>query len=410
MFIEFFFRLREAGLDISLKEWLTLMDALDLRLHNASMRGLLRLCMTILCKSETEFDVLQTCFADFFYDKMAYDTDGYASDEMSDDMIDWLNDTGMPPDLPENTQAMTDGLDSPWTIDEAEEVMDRIQGKAMQNMGGYRYVGTHGISAYGHSGFNPGDSKSTSKTGSQVGGHGTRRILEKREFRDFREDNVLSIRQFQMAFRRLRHFTNQDSGPEEFDVDATIKETCRMGGVLQIRMKKPRRNNIKVLLLMDSGGSMGPHSQLCSRLFQAISRSNRFKDLKVYYFHNCPDEYLYTNPTLEQQYAHYTEEVLRKHDPDYRVILVGDAAMDIDELIGHPIADAHNLGYSGEDWFKHISSRYRRAVWLNPYGWNFSEIFGDWGKTHAIISDLFPMYHLSVAGLEQAMRKLMAPR
>jgi hypothetical protein len=408
MFIDFFYRLRAEGMDISLKEWLTLMEALRMGLHNASMRGLLRLCMTILCKSETEYDTLQICFADFFYKKMAYDTTKQLTDELTDEMEDWMEETGMPPELPDDIQAMTDGVDSPWTLDEVEELKERTQNRIMQNMGGYRYVGTHGISAYGHSGFNPNNAEQPTNQG---GGHGTRAILEKREFRDFREDNVLDIRQFQMAFRRLRHLTNQSTAPDEFDVDQTITDTCKMGGILQVRFKKPRRNNIKVLLLMDSGGSMAPHSQLCSRLFQAASKSNRFKDLQVYYFHNCIEENLYTNPTLEPQYAKLTVEVLRKHDPDYRVILVGDAAMDIDELIGHPgEVTNHNLGYSGEEWFQLIQKRYRHAVWLNPYGWNFSEIFGDWGKTHAIISDLFPMYHMSINGLDQAMRKLMAPK
>lgn len=129
---------------------------------------------------------------------------------------------------------------------------------------------------------------------------------------------MLDIRQFQMAFRRLCHYSDQNGQDEEFDVDRTIHDTCQKAGILQIRYKKPRRNTIKVLLLIDSGGSMDYHSQLCSRLFQAASRSNRFKELRVYYFHNCPKAYLYTNPTLEQKVPSTDETVLRNCDKDFK--------------------------------------------------------------------------------------------
>ena len=159
---------------------------------------------------------------------------------------------------------------------------------------------------------------------------------------------------------------------------------------------------------MDSGGSMEPYSNLCSRLFQAASRSNRFKDLKVYYFHNCLEQYLYTNPTLDRKYAVSTIDVLRQCDKDYRVILVGDATMEMSDLAFHPLQTTrNNLGFCGLDWLNYVLNRYKHIVWLNPYRRPRGGFFGEWGQTYDTISTLFNMYHLTVAGLEQAMKKLM---
>lgn len=228
------------------------------------------------------------------------------------------------------------------------------------------------------------------------------------EFRDFREDNVLSIRQFQMAFRRLCLYSDQYGKEEELDISRTVHDTCQKAGILQVRYKKPRRNTIKVLLLIDSGGTMTPHHPLCSRLFQAVSRSNRFKDLKIYYFHNCIDEYLYTTPTLRLKYEVSTRKVLRECDKDYKVILVGDATMDVNELVYPPAESTpHNMGFSGQDWLEYILSRYRHTVWLTPLLREKGTFIGTWGESYDIITDLFDMYPLTVAGLDQAMKKLM---
>lgn len=219
---------------------------------------------------------------------------------------------------------------------------------------------------------------------------------------------MLSIRQFQMAFRRLCLYSNQFPPEDELDVDRTVRDTCQKAGILQIRYQKPRRNTIKVLLLIDSGGTMSPHSQLCSRLFQAVSRSNRFKDLKIYYFHNCIDEYLYTNPTMYLKYEVSTKKVLRECDKDYRVILVGDGTMDVNELIYYPPETTlNNQGFSGRDWLKYILDRYRCTVWLTPILRKKGSFMGTWKESYDIITDLFEMYPMTVAGLEQAMQQLM---
>ena len=406
MFIEFFYLLKSRGMNISMKEWLTLMEGLQLGLHDSSMMGLYRLCMAILCKSESDYDIFQLCFWDYFHDKVVYDDEGELRDNISEAIMDYVNNPGRKgPRLIRYTEEdITDEMKK-WDRAEIErKFRHRLENQKKEHNGGKIYVGTHGISPYGNAGFNP--------NAIRVGGHSNSqqalRVAGERKYRDFREDNTLSIRSFQMAFRRLRHLSNQNDEPEEFDIDRTVNDTCNKGGILQIRYKKPRRNNIRVLMLMDSGGSMAPYSQLCSRLFQAASKSNRFKDLKVYYFHNCIDTFLYTSPTLEEEYEVYTDDVLKQCDKDYRIIVVGDAAMEMSDLtFVPPKATYHNKGFCGKDWLNYVTKRYPHAIWLTPYPRNPDTLFGEWGESYAVISSFFPMYHLSVSGLEAAMQKLL---
>ena len=143
-------------------------------------------------------------------------------------------------------------------------------------------------------------------------------------FRDFREDQVLDIRQFQMAFRRLRQYSSGDNVPEsEFSLEKTVQATCRNAGRLTVSYQKPRRNTIKLLLLMDSGGSMYHYSKLCSGLFQAANQANHFKDLRIYYFHNCVYDRLYTDPRIQPRDSVATDWTLKQFGPEYRVAFVG---------------------------------------------------------------------------------------
>ena len=289
------------------------------------------------------------------------------------------------------------------TQEEIERMLrERLKEQRCEHNGGNYWIGTHGISPFGNDGYNP--------NGIRVGGvskdRAALRVAGERTYRDFRDDNMLDIRQFQMAFRRLCHYSDQNGQEEEFDVDRTIHDTCQKAGILQIRYKKPRRNTIKVLLLIDSGGSMDYHSQICSQLFQAASRSNRFKELRVYYFHNCPKVYLYTNPTLEQKYRVPMEKVLRECDKDFKVLLLGDATMDIDDLVRPPFFETtENKGYTGVDWLNCILRRYAHAAWLNPRPTTRPVIFGK--ESYYLLYKMFDMYPLTIAGLESALKKLM---
>ena len=406
MFDEFFYLLRQYGLDVSTTEWLTVQQALSLGLHRSSLTGFYDLCRAILCKSESEYDKFDQAFEEYFYD-VFYTATGRLRDDLPEDVLAMLQ----RPDRP-------DPLQYTHTLEE-EAQLAALRRRAMEEqegtpiyedsqaqLEGEVFDGSHDIRPDDLPQANP-DVIQVVRKPRRKPGH----ALPLWNFKDFREDNVLNIRQFQMAFRRLCLYSDQ-FGPEvELDIQRTIHDTCQKGGLLQIRQKKPRRNAIKVLMFIDSGGTMTPYHDLCSRLFQAVSRSNRFKDLKIYYFHNCIDEYLYTNPTLRLKYEVSTQKVLRECDKDYKVIFVGDATMDVNELI-YPPAEVirNNQGFSGQDWLNYILKRYRSTVWLTPILRKKGTCMGTWGAAYDIITDLFQMYPLTVKGLEDAMEQLMVQR
>ena len=406
MFDEFFYLLRQYGLDVSTTEWLTVQQALSLGLHRSSLTGFYDLCRAILCKSESEYDKFDQAFEEYFYD-VFYTATGRLRDDLPEDVLAMLQRPNRP-----------DPLQYTHTLEE-EAQLAALRRRAMEEqegtpiyedsqaqLKGEVFDGSHDIRPDDLPQANP-DVIQVVRKPRRKPGH----ALPLWNFKDFREDNVLNIRQFQMAFRRLCLYSDQ-FGPEvELDIQRTIHDTCQKGGLLQIRQKKPRRNAIKVLMFIDSGGTMTPYHDLCSRLFQAVSRSNRFKDLKIYYFHNCIDEYLYTNPTLRLKYEVSTQKVLRECDKDYKVIFVGDATMDVNELI-YPPAEVtrNNQGFSGQDWLNYILKRYRSTVWLTPILRKKGTCMGTWGAAYDIITDLFQMYPLTVKGLEDAMEQLMVQR
>lgn len=403
MFDAFFYLLRQYGLDVSTTEWLTVQQALSLGLHGSSLTGFYDLCRAILCKSESEYDKFDQAFEEYFYD-VFYTATGRLRDDLPEDVLAMLQRPNRP-----------DPLQYTHTLEE-EAQLAALRRRAMEEqegtpiyedsqaqLEGEVFDGSHNIRPDDLPQGNPEIIQVVRKPRRKPG-----HALPLWNFKDFREDNVLNIRQFQMAFRRLCLYSDQ-FGPEvELDIQRTVHDTCQKGGLLQIRQKKPRRNAIKVLMFIDCGGTMTPYHALCSRLFQAVSRSNRFKDLKIYYFHNCIDEYLYTNPTLRLKYEVSTKKVLRECDKDYKVIFVGDATMDVNELI-YPPAEVtrNNQGFSGQDWLNYILKRYRSTVWLTPVLRKKGSCMGTWGAAYDIITDLFQMYPLTVKGLEDAMEQLM---
>lgn len=406
MFDAFFYLLRQYGLDVSTTEWLTVQQALSLGLHGSSLTGFYDLCRAILCKSESEYDKFDQAFEEYFYD-VFYTATGRLRDDLPEDVLAMLQRPNRP-----------DPLQYTHTLEE-EALLAALRRRAMEEqegtpiyedsqaqLEGEVFDGSHNIRPDDLPQGNPEIIQVVRKPRRKPG-----HALPLWNFKDFREDNVLNIRQFQMAFRRLCLYSDQ-FGPEvELDIQRTIHDTCQKGGLLQIRQKKPRRNAIKVLMFIDCGGTMTPYHALCSRLFQAVSRSNRFKDLKIYYFHNCIDEYLYTSPTLRLKYEVSTKKVLRECDKDYKVIFVGDATMDVNELI-YPPAEVtrNNQGFSGQDWLNYILKRYRSTVWLTPVLRKKGSCMGTWGAAYDIITDLFQMYPLTVKGLEDAMEQLMVQK
>ena len=236
------------------------------------------------------------------------------------------------------------------------------------------------------------------------------RVAGERRFRDFRGDNTLDTRQFQVALKHLRQYSGLvDLPPTEFDVDNTIQDTAEHGGMLTVRYKKPRQNTVKVLLMMDSGGSMDYYAQLCSALFQAVSKVGHFKDLKVYYFHNCPYGRVYTDPSLLPSGSVQTEWLLSNLSSEYKVIFVGDAQMAPYELTGgwyYGRDRDPSLPQCGMDWLERFRDKYPHIIWINP---SERPSWGQyWCETYDAIARVFPMFPLTVDGLEAGMKKLLA--
>ena len=395
MFLEFFYLLRARGLDVSINEWMTLVEALDKGLAKASLTGFYHLCRSILIKTESDYDKFDQVFAEYF---KGIET----PEDLPEEFWKWLEEGDI-------ERALDDLGDKELFAKELDELLrmfeERIKEQKERHDGGNYWIGTGGTSTMGRGGYNPAGirvgGRSRHKTALQVAGE--------RNFKDFREDTILDIRSFQMAFRKLRQYSSRVDGQERvLDVDKTVDETCDNGGLLSLAYEKPRKNTVKVLLLIDSEGSMLPYSRLCNRLFQAVSRSNHFKDLKIYYFHNAIYDQLYTTPHCKMRDSVETTWVFNRLDSDYKVIFVGDAAMAPSELYrpgGNAIIGLFNRE-TGMEWFQKFKKRFKRQIWLNPIeksSWEYT--YGS--RTIHDIGEVFPMFELTLDGLEKGIKKLL---
>ena len=228
-----------------------------------------------------------------------------------------------------------------------------------------------------------------------------------RRFRDWRTDCTIESRQFQMAFRLLRELSRKlDSSEEELDIQGTVDRTCRQAGILDIKMQPPRKNRLKVMVLIDSGGSMKPYEQLCSLLFQSLNKANTFSDLKIYYFHNCLEDKLYKDPSVNPEDTIKTDWVIRNISKEYKVIFVGDADMAMHELMdGSQSSWSVSESNDGITWFKKFREKYRHSIWLHPQ--EREENIAWMPESFVEIEKVFPMFRLSIDGLEDGMYRLL---
>ena len=216
-----------------------------------------------------------------------------------------------------------------------------------------------------------------------------------------RNDEVIGVRRFEAALRILRQLARNDDPKDEFDLEGTIDATCRNAGKLKIVWDRPRKNKMKILLVMDSGGSMDTYINLCSQLFTAVKRSTHFKELKYYYFHNCIYEDIYVKPACIESNAIKTYDFLQKHDPDWRLIIVGDASMAPFELtnVGGAIDMEHHNTEPGLVWLERVIKHFEHAIWLNPIpARSWDERFNYRAQSIAMIRNLIPMYELTLTG------------
>ena len=403
MFLDFFYLLREKGLDVTPTDWLTLTEALDKGLAGNSFTSFYCLCRAVLVKSESLYDKFDQAFLEHFK--------GIAEmPEIPPEFYQWLAN-------PRGSESM-DGQkhQSPYrTAEQIEQMLrERIGEQTCQHNGGTYWVGTGGSSNFGNSGAGQED-------GIRVGGqghyHAAMRVAGERRFRDFSEDQVLGLRQYQMAFRRLRQFSGETNAAKtELDLDATIQATSDNAGKLKIEYKRPRQNTVKLLLLIDSGGSMDEYMAVVTALFQAVRKSNHFQDLKIYYFHNCIHDRLYTDPTCTPGKWVESESVLHQLDGNYKMIILGDAEMAPYELLNYRYYGQNRM--CGLDWFQLFQKHYPHNVWLNPSTGGRSLWHDDYWSvgshydlsTYDILNDKFDMYLLTVANLEKALKKLLVSR
>jgi uncharacterized protein with von Willebrand factor type A (vWA) domain len=280
----------------------------------------------------------------------------------------------------------------------AERFRQLMEEQKERHEGGNKWIGTGGTSPFGANGYNP--------AGYRIGQAGSRnrsavKVWDKREFRDLSDKEELNTRNLKMALRRLRVFTRQGA-EEELDLEGTIRETSNNAGFLKLKMVPERKNNIKVVMLFDNGGSMDDHVELCSRLFSAAK--HEFKHLEFYYFHNCLYERVWKDNTRRWTDITPTFEMMNKFNDDYRLIFVGDASMSAWEIL-HPGGSVeHNNPEAGLTWMERITTKFPHHVWINPTpeeSWRYSEstrILKD-----AVNDRMFP---LTIEGLDKAMKML----
>lgn len=399
MFTKFFYSCKKNGLNVTLKEWLTLIDALDQGLHGSSLTQFYYVARMILVKSETEFDKFDVSFEETFK--------GVQAEAMvTKQMLRWLDKSELTDMVSEQDKFRMneqDGIFNDLEKDDIEKKFkDRLRDQDSEHNGGSFWIGAMGKTYFGNTGGSAGGIRVGGTTGYQTAFS----VVGARKYRDFREDKVIDNRQFQMALRKLRQYSSKLDIPKtELDIDETINKTCNNGGCLQIVMDKPRKNAVKLLLLMDSGGTMIPYTNLLSELFQSVHKSNHYKDVKTYFFHNCIYSHVYKTPECENGDWVETEWLFRNLDSDYKVIIVGDAAMAPEEL--YSVTGNYrgpNDGLSGYEWLTLIKRHYKKIVWMNP---KMAPGNAPWREAETAVKQLLPMYKLTVKGLNDAMKTLM---
>ncbi len=392
MFLDLFYGLRDEGVPVSIQEWQMLMTALEKGLHGSSLLAFYHLSRATLVKSETYFDAFDRVFARIFHG-----VEGELS--LSQGLEDWLNDPKQFDGLTDEQRAALQQLDADELMRKFLETLDE---QDERHDGGGRWVGTGGHSPFGHGGEHP--------TGIRVGGESRSRsamkVAEDRKFEGYRTDSTLDLRQTKVALKRLRHLT-RSGAYDQLDIDASVDETCKSGGDIEVVFGQEKRNNVRLLLLMDVGGTMDPYFAPVSRLLTALHEERGLRDFRAYYFHNCIYDTLGTTARLYKDRIP-TGDVLRTLDDRWKVMIVGDAAMHPAELMNTRgnINPRYESDTRGVDWLLRIQDHFERCVWMNP---DPPKVW-DHSQTTRIVQRMFPMFHLSVDGIEDAVTALVGSR
>ena len=390
MLIDFFEEVRAAGVPATPRELLDLIRGLQADLAFAEIDDFYLLARTCLVKDEKYYDRFDLAFSSYFK--------GIGSlDELLEKVIpdEWLRQT-FEKFLSEEDRKKIKSLGSLEKL--MEEFKKRLEEQKERHAGGSKWIGTGGTSPFGHGGYHP--------EGIRVGGESKNRsaakVWEKREFRNFDDSLSLGNRNIQVALKRLRQFARTGAA-EELDLDSTIKATARNAGYLDLKMVREKHNSVKVLLLLDVGGSMDDHIEMVEELFTACR--TEFKHLEHYYFHNCLYESVWKDNNRRFNERIPTMDLLHKYGSDYKVIFVGDASMSPYEIAVAGGSVEHFNQEPGQVWLKRVTNNWNKTVWLNPVPEKY------WGYTQSIgmINQLMEdrMYPLTIEGLDAAMKELV---
>ena len=390
MLVRFFLLLKSAGVPATITELMTLLEALAHGLGEASAERFYHLARTCLVKDERYYDRFDRAFAAHF--KGAEDVFAHLSRELPPDWLEKI----LVRDLTEEEKAQIQALGG-W--DELMQTLrKRLEEQQGRHQGGNKWIGTAGTSPFGAYGYNP--------EGVRVGQNASRnrsavKVWDKREFANLDDGVELGTRNMKLALRKLRKFARRGA-PTELALPQTIDATARSGGWLDIKMVPERHNVVKVLLLLDIGGSMDDHVRTCEELFSAAR--SEFKHLEHFYFHNCPYEALWRDNRRRFREHVGTVEVMRTYASDYKLIFVGDATMSPYEIV-HPGGSVEHWNEeAGRVWLERLTRAYPRFAWINP------RPEAHWRQTPSveIIQDVLAgrMYPLTLSGLDAAIDAL----
>lgn len=390
MFVNFFLELRQNKVPATLREYLTLIEAVKRNVAGYSVEDFYYLSRATLVKDEKNLDkfdqIFGKCFngLDFVSDQAEHEIPEEWLKKMAEKVL---------------TQEEMAEIEALGGFEELMETLKkRLEEQKKRHQGGNKWIGTAGTSPFGAHGYNP--------EGVRIGQKESRhrravKVWDKRDFKNLDEDVELGTRNIKVALRRLRRFARQGADLE-LDLPDTIKSTAENAGFLDIKMVPERRNTVKVLLMLDIGGSMDDHIRTCEELFSAAK--TEFKHMEHFYFHNCPYEKLWKDN--KRRHSDYTDawQVLHTYPADYKVVFVGDATMSPYEIVYPGGSVEHWNEESGEVWMKRFLDVYQRAIWLNPV----PEKYWDYTPSIKLIQELMGnrMFPLTLGGLEKGMKEL----
>jgi hypothetical protein len=392
MFTDFFLTLRDAKVPVSLREYLTLLEAMEKGVADYKVDDFYYLSRSCLVKDERNLDKFDRVFGHCFEDLEFTSEEEELIAEIPEEWLRSLAERVMTPEEMAEIEAMG-GFEKLM-----EELHKRLEEQEKRHEGGSKWIGTGGTSPFGANGYNP----EGVRIGQEKGRHGRAvKVWDKRQFKNLDDQVEIGTRNIKVALRRLRRFA-RDGAATELDLPDTISSTAKNAGLLDIKMVPERHNAVKVLLLFDIGGSMDFHIQMCEELFSAAK--TEFKHLEYYYFHNCLYERVWKNNNRRHTESIMTWDLLHTYPADYKLIFVGDATMSPYEL-AHPGGSVEHWNEEpGAVWMNRILDVYSRSIWLNPVPEEYWQSTPTIRELRRMMGDR--MYPLTLEGLDRGMREL----